>query len=98
MCRQPPTRSEITGAELWVKYENQQFTGSFKERGACNFLAHLDKESRARGVVAASAGNHAQGVAYHARLLGIGATIVMPADTPFTKVSNTAHLGATIEL
>lgn len=92
------TLSEITGADLWVKYENQQFTGSFKERGARNFLAHLENEARARGVVAASAGNHAQGVAYHAGLLGIPDTIVMPADTPFSKVSNTAHLGAAIEL
>jgi threonine dehydratase len=92
------TLSEITGADIWVKYENQQFTGSFKERGARNFLAHLDNETRARGVVAASAGNHAQGVAYHARLLGIPATIVMPADTPFTKVTSTAHHGAQIEL
>ncbi len=92
------TLSEITGADIWVKWENQQFTGSFKERGARNFLAHLDNEARARGVVAASAGNHAQGVAHHAGLLGISATIVMPADTPFTKVSNTAHHGAAIEL
>src|SRR4029078_10715658 len=66
----------------------------FKERGARNFLAHLSPDDRARGVVAASAGNHAQRVAHHAHLLGIDATIVMPADTPFTKVSNTAHLGA----
>ena len=92
------TLSEITGAELWVKFENQQFTGSFKERGARNFLAALSADDRRRGVVAASAGNHAQGVAYHARLLGIEATIVMPADMPFTKVSNTAHHGARIEL
>ena len=92
------TLSEITGADLWVKFENRQFTGSFKERGARNFLARLDAEARARGVVAASAGNHAQGVAYHARLLGIDATIVMPADTPFTKVANTAHHGARIVL
>jgi threonine dehydratase len=92
------TLSEITGAEIWVKWENQQFTGSFKERGARNFLAHLDNEARTRGVVAASAGNHAQGVAHHARLLGIAATIVMPADTPFSKVSNTEHLGARVEL
>ena len=95
-----PTRtlSEIAGADLWVKFENQQFTGSFKERGARNFLAHLSPDELARGVVAASAGNHAQGVAYHARLLGIAATIVMPADTPFTKVANTAHHGARIVL
>ena len=88
------TLSEIAGADLRVKYENQQFTGSFKERGARNFLVHLSPDDRAHGVVAASAGNHAQGVAYHARLLGIAATIVMPADTPFTKVANTAHHGA----
>jgi threonine dehydratase len=90
------TLSEITGARVWLKFENLQFTGSFKERGARNFLAHLSPDDRARGVVAASAGNHAQGVAHHAHLLGIEATIVMPADTPFTKVSNTAHLGARV--
>jgi threonine dehydratase len=92
------TLSEIVGADLCVKYENQQFTGSFKERGARNFLAHLSSDARARGVIAASAGNHAQGVAYHARLLGIAATIVMPSETPFTKVANTAHHGARIVL
>jgi threonine dehydratase len=88
------TLSDITGSRVWLKFENLQFTGSFKERGARNFLAHLSSTDRARGVVAASAGNHAQGVAHHAQLLGIDATIVMPADTPFAKVSNTAHLGA----
>ncbi len=92
------TLSEISGAELFLKFENLQFTGSFKERGARNFLSHLDPASRARGVVAASAGNHAQGVAYHAHLLGIPATIVMPADAPFTKVANTAHHGAQVVL
>jgi threonine dehydratase len=92
------TLSEIVGADIHVKYENQQFTGSFKERGARNFLDHLDPGTRARGVVAASAGNHAQGVAYHAHLLGVAATIVMPADTPFSKVANTAHHGASIVL
>ncbi|MBI1844603.1 MAG: threonine ammonia-lyase [Actinobacteria bacterium] len=92
------TFSEITGANLWVKFENLQFTGSFKERGARNFLAHLLPDERAHGVVAASAGNHAQGVAYHAQLLGIPATIVMPTGTPFTKVANTAHHGAHIML
>jgi threonine dehydratase len=92
------TLSEIAGADLWVKYENQQFTSSFKERGARNFLAHVPADARAHGVVAASAGNHAQGVAYHARLLGIPATIVMPSLTPFTKVANTAHHGARIVL
>jgi threonine dehydratase len=92
------TLSEITGSDLWVKFENLQFTGSFKERGARNFLAHLSTEARSHGVVAASAGNHGQGVAYHARLLGIAATIVMPADTPFAKVANTAHHGAHVIL
>ncbi|HEV7523586.1 MAG TPA: threonine ammonia-lyase, partial [Acidimicrobiia bacterium] len=92
------TLSAITGAHVWLKFENLQFTGAFKERGARNFLAHMSADERARGVVAASAGNHAQGVAHHARLLGIAATIVMPADTPFTKVSNTAHHGAHVVL
>ena len=92
------TLSAITGARVWLKFENLQFTGSFKERGARNFLAHLSPADCKRGVVAASAGNHAQGVAYHAQLLGIAATIVMPAETPFTKVSNTAHHGARVVL
>jgi threonine dehydratase len=92
------TLSEITGARVLLKFENLQFTGSFKERGARNFLWRLSPAERAPGVVAASAGNHAQGVAYHAKLLGIPATIVMPADTPFTKVANTAHHGAHVVL
>lgn len=92
------TLSELAGAELWLKFENLQFTGSFKERGARNFLEHLPAADRARGVVTASAGNHAQGVAYHAHLLGIPATIVMPADTPFAKVTNTEHHGARVVL
>jgi threonine dehydratase len=92
------TLSAITGAHVWLKFENLQFTGAFKERGARNFLAHLSATQRAQGVVAASAGNHAQGVAYHARLLGIAATIVMPAETPFAKVSNTALHGAQVVL
>jgi threonine dehydratase len=92
------TLSDITGAGVLLKFENLQFTGSFKERGARNFLCRLSPAERAQGVVAASAGNHAQGVAYHAKLLGIPATIVMPADTPFTKVSNTAHHGAQVLL
>jgi len=92
------TLSQIAGADLWLKFENLQFTSSFKERGARNFLAHLPDDTRAGGVVAASAGNHAQGVAYHAHLLEIPATIVMPEDTPFTKVANTAHHGAKVVL
>src|SRR4029077_8132650 len=92
------TLSDITGAGVLLKFENFQFTGSFKERGARNFLSRLSPAERASGVVAASAGNHAQGVAYHAKLLDIPATIVMPADTPFTKVANTAHHGARVVL
>jgi threonine dehydratase len=92
------TLSDITGAGVFLKFENLQFTGSFKERGARNFLSRLSAAERARGVVAASAGNHAQGVAYHAKLLDIPATIVMPADTPFTKVVNTSHHGAQVVL
>ena len=92
------TLSEIAGTELFLKFENLQFTGSFKERGARNFLAHLPAEARRAGVIAASAGNHAQGVAYHAHLLGIATTIVMPADAPFAKVANTAHHGAEVVL
>jgi threonine dehydratase len=92
------TLSAITGAEVGLKFENLQYTGSFKERGARTFLAALSATARERGVVAASAGNHAQGVAYHAHELGIRATIVMPADAPFTKVTNTAHHGAEIIL
>jgi threonine dehydratase len=92
------TLSAITGAEVRLKFENLQFTASFKERGACNFLLQLPHDRRARGVVAASAGNHAQGVAYHARRLGIPATIVMPRDTPFSKVTGTERLGARVVL
>jgi threonine dehydratase len=92
------TLSAITGAHVALKFENLQFTGAFKERGARNFLARLSAADRVRGVVAASAGNHAQGVAHHAHLLGIAATIVMPADTPFTKVTNTAYHGAHVVL
>ena len=83
------TLSEITGARVWLKFENLQFTASFKERGALNFLLALPDAARARGVVAASAGNHAQGLAHHAHRLGIPATIVMPAGTPFTKITRT---------
>jgi threonine dehydratase len=92
------TLSDITGAEVWCKFENLQFTASFKERGACNFLLQLSEAQRARGVVAASAGNHAQGVAHHARRLGIAATIVMPRGTPFSKISGTERLGAQVVL
>jgi threonine dehydratase len=90
--------SELTGAEVVLKYETQQFTGSYKERGALNRLLALTPEERARGVVAISAGNHAQGVAHHATRLGISSTIVMPIGTPFVKVARTRALGAVVEL
>ena len=85
---------EIAGCELWLKFENLQFTAAYKERGALNKLLQLTDEERARGVIAASAGNHAQAVAYHAKRLGIPATIVMPEPTPTIKVTQTAGHGA----
>jgi threonine dehydratase len=90
--------SELAGCETYLKLETMQSTGSFKERGALNKLLTLGKAERRAGVVAMSAGNHAQGVAYHARRLGIPATIVMPAATPFTKIDRTEALGATVVL
>src|SRR5881394_401350 len=92
------TLSEIIGAEIWLKFENLQFTAAYKERGALNKLLQLTPEERARGVIAASAGNHAQAVAYHAKRLGIPATIVMPESTPTVKVTQTAGHGATVLL
>jgi threonine dehydratase len=92
------TLSELTGAEVWLKFENLQFTGSFKQRGALNKLLSLTPEQRANGVVTVSAGNHAQGVAYHAGQLGIPATIVMPVSTPSVKAQRTAKLGAEVLL
>src|SRR4030095_5609708 len=92
------TLSEIIGAEVWLKFENLQFTAAFKERGALNKLLQLTPEERKRGVVAASAGNHAQAVAYHGKRLGIPATIVMPAPTPSVKVTQTAGHGAQVVL
>src|SRR3954462_2708852 len=80
-CSYSRTLSNICGCDIWLKFENLQFTSSFKERGALNRLTALTPEERARGVVAMSAGNHAQGVAYHAKRLGIPATIVMPVGT-----------------
>ncbi len=90
--------SELTGAQIMVKFENHQFTASFKERGALNKLLTLDPSQTRRGVSAMSAGNHAQGVAYHARQLGIPATIIMPASTPTVKVEHTRAHGATVIL
>ena len=95
-CRKSRTLSQITGAEVWVKFENLQFTASFKERGALNKLSRLTKAEKRRGVIAASAGNHAQGLAYHGQRLGIPVTIVMPRGTPHVKVQQTRDFGATV--
>ena len=92
------TLSEIIGAEVWLKFENLQFTAAYKERGALNKLLQLTDEERSRGVIAASAGNHAQAVAYHAKRLGIPAVIVMPEPTPTIKVTQTAGHGAKVVL
>jgi threonine dehydratase len=94
--RHSRTLSEIAGCEVWLKFENRQFTASFKERGALNRLLSLTPEEKKRGVAAMSAGNHAQGVAYHAGRLGIPATIVMPVTTPFNKIKHTRDFGATV--
>jgi threonine dehydratase len=88
--------SSLAGAEIFFKFENLQFTASFKERGALNKLLSLDEHARKRGVATMSAGNHAQGVAYHAGRLNIPATIVMPEGTPFTKVKHTRDFGARV--
>ena len=97
-CVASQTLSQITGCQLFLKFENLQYTASFKERGACNKLAQLDTAERARGVVAMSAGNHAQGVAFHAQRLGLRAVIVMPRFTPGVKVERTRALGAEVIL
>ncbi|HEX7557637.1 MAG TPA: threonine ammonia-lyase [Usitatibacter sp.] len=97
-CLHSRTLSDITGAEVYLKFENHQFTASFKERGALNKLASLDAAQRAKGVIACSAGNHAQGVAYHAHRLGIPAVIVMPRYTPWVKVEQTQRHGAEVIL
>ena len=97
-CVESRTLSELTGARIFLKFENLQFTASFKERGACNKLAELSADERARGVVAMSAGNHAQGVAYHAQRLGLRAVIVMPSFTPGVKVARTRGFGAEVVL
>lgn len=93
-----PKLSQICGAQVFVKYENLQVTGSFKDRGSLVKLLSLGEAERTRGVIAMSAGNHAQAVAYHAKRLGIPATIVMPERTPFGKVSNTEAFGAEVVL
>ncbi len=90
------TLSSLYGCEIWLKFENHQFTASFKERGALNHLRSLGENARRRGVIAMSAGNHAQGVAYHAQQLGVPATIVMPEGTPQVKIENTENFGAEV--
>ncbi len=90
--------SRLTGADIWMKLENLQFTGSFKQRGALNKLLTLDEAAKKKGVIAASAGNHAQGVAWHASQLGIQAVIVMPVTTPDVKVRETRHAGGDVRL
>ena len=97
-CVHSRTLSRLAGAEVYLKFENQQFTASFKERGALNKLLSLTEAERRRGVIAMSAGNHAQAVAYHSARLGIPATIVMPKGSPNTKIKNTQVHGATVVL
>jgi len=97
-CVESRTISQLLGAQVFLKFENLQFTASFKERGACNKLAQLSPDERRRGVIAMSAGNHAQGVAYHAQRLGLRAVIVMPCFTPGVKVERTRSFGAEIVL
>src|SRR5687768_16404155 len=97
-CVHSRTLSQLTGAQVYLKFENLQFTASFKERGALNKLLSLSESERRRGVIAMSAGNHAQAVAYHSARLGIPATIVMPKGSPNTKIRNTQVHGATVVL
>lgn len=92
------TLSQITGAEIWLKFENQQFTAAYKERGALNALLLLTDEQRKRGVIAASAGNHSQGLSYHGKRLGVPVTIVMPRPTPTVKVMQTEKAGGNVTL
>jgi threonine dehydratase len=97
-CLVSRTLSALAGCEVYLKFENLQFTASFKERGALNKMAQLSADERAAGVLAVSAGNHAQGVAYHAQRMGIPATIVMPRFAPAVKVDNTRRFGAAVVL
>lgn len=92
------TLSQISGADVWLKFENLQFTAAYKERGALNALLQLTEDQRARGVIAASAGNHSQGLSYHGRRLGVPVTIVMPRTTPSVKVMQTESVGGMVEL
>ncbi len=97
-CMQSKTLSMLTGANVFLKFENLQFTSSFKERGACNKMANLTQDQKRNGVIAMSAGNHAQGVAYHAQRLGVRAVIVMPKQTSLVKVERTKGFGAQVIL
>lgn len=97
-CAYSETLSRVTGNKVWLKLENLQMTGSFKERGACNKLKSLTDAERARGIICASAGNHAQGIAYHSKRLGIDAKIVMPLNTPLIKVQSTRDFGGQVIL
>jgi threonine dehydratase len=97
-CRKSEALSARVGAEVYLKFENQQYTASFKGRGALIKLLSLDDSQRKRGVIAMSAGNHAQGVAFHAQKMGVPATIVMPVSTPFNKIQQTRQLGARVVL
>src|SRR6188508_1481698 len=97
-CPQSIPLSELTGMEIYCKLDNLQRTGSFKERGARNALAQLPADQQKRGVIAASAGNHAQALAYQGKLLGVPATVVMPKFAPLIKVSNCQKLGANVVL
>ena len=92
------TLSQIAGAEIWLKFENLQFTAAYKERGALNALLLMSEEARARGVIAASAGNHSQGLSYHGSRLGVPVTIVMPRTTPAVKVMQTEAVGGDVVL
>lgn len=92
------TLSSIAGCEIWLKFENQQFTAAYKERGALNALLQLSEEQRQRGVIAASAGNHSQGLSYHGTRLGVPVTIVMPRTTPTVKVMQTEQVGGNVVL
>ena len=95
-CNRSRTLGDLCGCDIWLTFENLQFTSTFKERGALNRLIALSADERRRGVIAMSAGNHAQGVAYHAKRLGIPATIVMPLGTPMVKIENTRRHGAEV--
>lgn len=92
------TLSQIAGCEVWLKFENQQFTAAYKERGALNALLHLTEDQRSRGVIAASAGNHSQGLSYHGTRLGVPVTIVMPRTTPTVKIMQTQSVGGKVVL